>query len=691
MIPGRVDSVAERDSAAPRPWTFCRIVAAALVTIAVLLAARQPPPTQVDLSWAPGVTDDQRLRIAAGAGFYAGRDSGQGTWRYLTHASGSVLANLERRPEIETLRTATTRRTAFEPWRAAAVAALSGLALGGMVAGLAAVLRRSGRRFTAARAPAAADTTRLATAGAWLERVPADLRLAGELAVLVLLYQQFWLVPERLGRLSAESWFQPVLFLEWVRNDQARTVLALWCGATLIGWRRLRWTALEDGRALRRLVTIVAVGLAWAYAAYDYNPYVSQWHAADRVLLAGLATLTWIHPAFVVPLLLQVRLIAEQFGGLAGAYTFTDKQIAFDVLLVFSAFLAWRLVVRSGVRAFVVLVVSMLGSHFLYSAWTKLELGWIHNESLEFLVTSSYANGWLGMLGADTIASVAAVVAAIAVPMKVAVVASELIPLLMLRGPRMFGAVIVTLLVLHVGVFALAGLLFWKWMLVEIALLVFVRSASEPTRSGLFRAAPFAFSIALMIGAPLYFRPAELGWLDTAVTRVYELEAVGRSGRVYPVSRGFMSPFDIVFSQNQFEFLETMPVVVTTYGAVSRPDVAHAINQMVTGRDPAARLAAIRASHGRTFYSEERIAAFDDFIRRFFGTLNRQRTKGEIPAPLGPPRHIWNSDPSGSFAMDEPVTEVRVRRLRLAWLPARREHARLDDVVLHRTAIGAAE
>jgi hypothetical protein len=524
------------------------------------------------------------------------------------------------------------------------------------------------------------------TVVAALARMPPPIQLGAHILLLVILFQQLWLLPERLGRFTPEMYRQPLLIGEWLRSTGALMTLAIWAALFVVGWRRLQWRRLEEGSPLRILVLLVAGGLTWEYTLYDLNAYLGQWHMADRLLLAALAALLVVHPMFVVPLLLHVRTLSQQFGDLIGAYSFTDKQIAFDTLSVFALFLVCRLLVRTPVRAMIILVSSMLGSHFLYSGWTKITLEWQASERLEFLFTSSHANGWLGGLDASTVAVVASILVAVSPVAKWILLFAEASPLLLFLNRRIFLVVVSVLLAMHVGVLALTGLLFWKWMLVEAGLLLFVLRGDPEMRASLFTPTTRVVSLTLMLAGPLYFRPAQLGWLDTAITHIYELEAVGRSGRVYPVPRGFMAPFDLIFSQNQFDYLVDREAAVTTYGATANPEIAKAVNALVaSGGDVAEGFARIEAQHGTNRYSSDTTTTFDEFLRGYFGTLNRRASKGRLLLP--PPHHIWNSGRAGAYDMQEPVTEVRMRRSTKAWIPSKGDFTILSDDIVRKVPI----
>ena len=119
------------------------------------------------------------------------------------------------------------------------------------------------------------------------------------------------------------------------------------------------------------------------------------------------------------------------------------------------------------------------------------------------------------------------------------------------------------------------------------------------------------------------FKPTSLWWYDTELSTNYELEAVTTSGKTYPLSRAFFSPYDIVFSQNRFSYLCKERVIHMTYGTTQSWAIAKALDAAKTKKD----VLAIQRRYGRRVFNRKRTRRFDNFMRKFFGSINENGKK----------------------------------------------------------------
>jgi len=90
--------------------------------------------------------------------------------------------------------------------------------------------------------------------------------------------------------------------------------------------------------------------------------------------------------------------------------------------------------------------------------------------------------------------------------------------------------------VMHVAIFLSTGILFWKWMTLNVGLVLALRRL--PTRG----APPWpviAIGLAVMAASPLTFRIAHLGWFDAAANNTPRFEAILDDGSVVRAPSNF--------------------------------------------------------------------------------------------------------------------------------------------------------
>lgn len=158
-----------------------------------------------------------------------------------------------------------------------------------------------------------------------------------------------------------------------------------------------------------------------------------------------------------------------------------------------------------------------------------------------------------------------------------------------------------------------------------------------------------------------------LAWFDTRLSVRYEITAVGESGRVYPVSRHFFAPYDLLFSQDRFWYLSHDRMLTKTFGITFDRSVADALKGVHTLQE----VAGLEAAKGTDGFSEERSRRFDRFVQAYFKLGAAHRDCGKVLGHVAAPAHIWIAPFPGDYRRQERIVRVEVRQIK--------EHTDLDS------------
>jgi len=186
----------------------------------------------------------------------------------------------------------------------------------------------------------------------------------------------------------------------------------------------------------------------------------------------------------------------------------------------------------------------------------------------------------------------------------------------------------------HLGVFALSGLLFWDWILTDLAvagaLLLMPQAVLDQAFDWLPTLAGLVFLVALPLRHKLW-KPIPLGWWDTPFTQRIHWHAHGESGTVYGVYNDFMCPNERLYGKVHACFL--MPDRGITYhlGEVWKHDLRDAIRE--AGPD-LARLATVRDRYGIEPRDETLAKNHVAYLQRFFAAVNDGSRKHVLPRRL---------------------------------------------------------
>ena len=432
----------------------------------------------------------------------------------------------------------------------------------------------------------------------------------------------------------------------------ARPAGLLVTAAGLLAWMRwdLRWQQLWNGALLRFLLLATAGTLVAGFALYEPNWFYGQAHLLDRGLLVALFLASFWRPVLLLPFVVLTTVVASQFNLPLGGYTWNDKRLVFDVLLLSSAALVTGLPKRKeGAQGLLMAVLTLVASWYVVAGVGKLTVGWLGTERLDHLTRSAHVNGWLS---ADVALQLARWIESwnpILVP---ATIAFQVSALMLLASRRLACAVLLALQGLHLVVFLGSGIFFWKWMVVEAAL--FIVLARSPELGHVLRPAAVLVALPFIALSPRWFAVPALAWLDTPYTVTYELEGEGSDGTPCRVDRGDLAPYDVIFAQNRFGALTEEAIPVGTFGSITDAALA--------GRLMDARSAAeVLAVPGTSRMDDGWSRAFDRLVRaRFSGRVRR--------LPVSAPHHIWTSRSANEpSCVDEAVGVIRVRMSKVWW------------------------
>lgn len=455
---------------------------------------------------------------------------------------------------------------------------------------------------------------------------------------------ELWLM--RITHLPQSSYAGTVLAPALARrlvSTEPLSILALvtlLAGAASALWYRSlgpAWNDFHTGSRLRWLITLTAAVLAWVFATYPYNHYFDQGHYVDRVLLMALLFAVAWRPVFLVPFLLVLLPIIWQFTYPIGGYSWAACMLLIRALVLMTAL--WLVRARSAridTADFLFLLCCMVAAHYWVSGLGKLRLGWLGSDHIAFLLPATYASGWLAFVDAETIGRLTASLATLNAPLKLGTVLLECGALFALARPATLRVLLPGWIALHLGIFALTGICFWHWAVLDAAILLLFFRRGHPVPP-IFTRPHFLVSLVLVAGGALWFRPSELAWLDARASYTYRLEARGESGRSYQLPPRFFAPYDYQFTLTDFRYLTDAPHLRITWGATPVRSLAAALDTSTTP----AQVLALEAAVGRNAYDPRRSAAFDHFIQQFIGSWNEHGSAFTPWRPLEAPPLLW--------------------------------------------------
>ena len=425
-------------------------------------------------------------------------------------------------------------------------------------------------------------------------------------------------------------------------------------GRRFLGRLFQSWSALSDGVGLCWFVAALTAIAAWTFSTHAYNSFFDQTHLLDRLILLGLwALLVW-RPVFALPFALVLMATVNQLALPLGVYSWTEVDLLIRIPILFGSFWIVRSFTRSDdATTFLFLFCCMLAATYWASGWGKIETGWIRHPYIDFLLIGAWASGWLAFLEAESIAGIAQTMARFNVPLMLFTLIAECGAILFLWRRRMLLGLLGAWIAFHLVAFALSGIFFWKWILVEIAFLTFLLRGRRLDRLAFFTPVHFGLSVLLILGSPFWMDPVSLTWFDTPLTYATRLEAIGASGASYSLHAGHFKPHAEVLTLGPFHYLSPYQHLTGGMGVTNNADLAA---ELATARQPQ-EIYDMEARLGSVRYDPAQSARFDEFVARYLRVLNRGPG---IPFRGLAPRHLWSYPRAGTWEGQEPIVSLRV-------------------------------
>jgi hypothetical protein len=322
-----------------------------------------------------------------------------------------------------------------------------------------------------------------------------------------------------------------------------------------------------------------------------------------------------------------------------------------------SAFILRLLTGQWRTADFLFVLFCLLASGYWWSGLGKLRLDWFgYGPHLNLLLPSTYANGWLGFLDADTVSGLTAAIAPFLWPMMIFVFIIEVGSLFVLLNRRTLIFFLIGYCLFHTGIFLETGIFFWKWMLVEVSLLVFLLRKRLDKTLPIFTVPHFVISLFLIGGSFIWFKPVNLSWYDSALNYVYRFEAVDVNGDRYMLRPAFFRPYDYQFTLTPFGYLVKEPQLQVVWGATHHRTAADA----VLAANSAEEVLEIEKAYGYIGYDAEQAARLNEFLTRWLTNWNKRRSKSSVFSIVQPPPQLVTFPGEHAFNQDTQIASVTV-------------------------------
>jgi len=450
---------------------------------------------------------------------------------------------------------------------------------------------------------------------------------------------------------------------------------------------RPRWENWESGRQLRIVVVVLGAAVAWSASTYPYNEYFNHGHWADRAMVLVFAGLAWRRPIAVPYLTMLAAVLLQQAGHPVGVDTFDWRPIL-ETLCLFSCFVWLAFVPGFNTRHFVLVALALIGTYYFEAGIAKLRFrptgSWVFEDDLSNLLVATHMRGWLSWMPDSWIMTLVRPIRAISPVLTVFTVITELGFLLIFVHRKLCRPFFLMAAAMHLGIYLMAGIFFWKWILMNLLWFWFFSRDQDDVRKVWFDhrlTAAFAIMLAVF-GGRQYFKPQiGVAWWDTNLNEVYEIHAIGKSGTSYRISPEAFAPSDVTLVQANYWKLSNESSLMNVYGSAYNHDQFVAIKNARSLDE----LPALQSKFGQNRYNEAWQLSFDELMRRNFRSWNEHGFRHRWLKWIGRPPHLWVTPRDAVNKLPETIERVDITRQ--AVLGVNDTFQRGDRKVIHSVSI----
>ncbi|GEM_PF-2635115 len=417
--------------------------------------------------------------------------------------------------------------------------------------------------------------------------------------------------------------------------------------------KKISWNGLGVGKNIRLLFILPGLLLCWELLTYDYNYYLDHSFLLERALMVLLLALIWFHPIYATGFLIVTLLFRAQFDFPIGGFPLFDKKILFDFYVLLTSFLLVRTRLKISGNWLVYFFIMIIAGSYFATGLGKIRISphgyeWVTENPLHYLVMHGNERGW------EFSSHLIPWLKGNAVILQIGVLLLELSALVILFKRKLSMVLIILFISMHFAIFYLGGILFWKWIIIDLCALfvIFGKSQFKVLYSRPF----FKLSLIVVPLATFWLSTFTIGWLDTKFNQTFKYQAVLENGEVYELSKSTFNPYHQLFNHDKFLYLvDDRRIKITGFGYTFKHPVASALNNADSIDIPS-----LEQTFGDNYFDPVKNEKHTAFIRTFFQNYNDHLGEFGLRHYLKAPKHLYNYINGRQFDDQGKVVRVNV-------------------------------
>jgi len=337
---------------------------------------------------------------------------------------------------------------------------------------------------------------------------------------------------------------------------------------------KLKWKDIFDTSEpiiIKYFVLFILAIYMWNVLTLDYNLYFNQAYHIDRIILFLFFILAFQSPLAFAYLVILSLIFFNQLNYPSFGYPFPQSynniRPLIEILILFIVFMFLKRIYKKiSIFAFLITVISLHVANYYIPGVGKMRLSdhyfdWIWINDLSNILIAKYAEGWLGSIIPDTwILIIMEWFSNLTIIMQLGAFLMQILALFVFFHKR-FSLILFSLFeLLHIGIFLASGILFWEWILLNIAIIYVVKNLNPKEIKKIFNYKIMWASILVIFLGTEIFHSRSLAWYDTPLSNSYEIYATMENGEKYKVDKTLFAPYDRTFYRTILDCFVDQPL-----------------------------------------------------------------------------------------------------------------------------------
>ena len=418
---------------------------------------------------------------------------------------------------------------------------------------------------------------------------------------------------------------------------------------------KLRWNELisKNYLILKYFIFFIFSIYAWGVITLNYNLYFDNAYNLDRGILLLLFFLAFRYPVMLIYFVIFSLLFYNQINYPAFDCFFPNDYVnvkpLLEVLILFSIFVfIKKIYTKFSILSFLIVVICFHAANYFIPGLGKIDLSehyidWIWVNNLGNILIAKYSQGWLSeLVSIEKIQIIVGWMSTFTIPMQFFAFTIQAIVLFVLIKKRFAIILFASFELLHLGIFMASGIFFWRWILLNLAIVYVISKLHNSDIEKVFNYKVMLLSIPFIFLGNGVFHAYKLAWYDSPLNNFYQIYSITEDGEKNKIDLNLFAPYERILYINSFNCFIHKPLKARW--DTENMTIMKKLSSISTQTDPSTikqKIYNFEQTYGVNEFDKRKQEKVTNFLKTFFKNLNNYQNKQTLWTTIAPLRHKY--------------------------------------------------